>query len=292
MTVHPWKPFARAAALVSTVLLAGCAIAKPRNDDPWERWNRKTFAFNQTMDKAVIRPVAVTYRRLTTNNMRRVVNNFFANVRMPITIANDLLQGSPRQAGRNAGRFLINTTLGFLGLFDPASKLNLPPDETDFGVTLAHWGVPEGPYLVLPFVGPTTARDVWRLPVDSYFFDPVAHYGRQHDFRYEAEQVPSLFYLVTLRSSAIDAEGLLDGVYDPYIFYRDAYRQRRLYDIYAGNPPLEAIQELQGIEAGFDPEQLLEEQQRHDPKQEAPSAQAPAAHDRLQAMALLQSAPR
>lgn len=266
MCIPRWKSASRIAAIGLTVILAGCTIAKPRTDDPWEKWNRKAFAFNQTMDRIAIRPAAMFYRKVTTNNVRRVVNNFFANVRMPITIANDVLQGEPRLAVHNAGRFVINTTLGFLGLFDPASEMNLPPSETDFGVTLAKWGVAEGPYLVLPFVGPTTPRDLSRLGVDSYFFDPLSAYSRNHDFRYNAQYWPNLFYLVTLRSSAVDGESLLEGVYDPYVFYRDAYRQRRLYEVYDGNPPLELIQMLQGLDKDFDPEQLLEEQQKYEKK--------------------------
>ena len=114
--------------------------------------------------------------------------------------------------------------------------MNLPLDETDFGVTLAKWGVPDGPYLVLPFVGSTTVRDFWRLPVDQYF-DPLRWYANEHDFHYNAEYLPNVFYLVTLRARGIEAEGLLEGVYDPYVFYRDAYRQRRLYEIFDGQPP-------------------------------------------------------
>lgn len=259
------KPLRRAILTAAVVLLAGCSIAKPRTDDPWEKWNRKAYAFNDAMDRAVIRPVAMGYRKVTTPNMRRVVSNFYTNVRTPVTMVNDLLQGNPRGFFQSTGRFVVNTTLGFLGFFDPASQLGLPLDEQDFGVTLAKWGVPDGPYLVLPFVGSTSGRDVFRLPVD-YWFDPLSWYARENDFRYEAQRLPTWFYLVTLRSRGVDAEGLLEGVYDPYVFYRDAYRQRRLYDIYDGNPPLEIIQQMQGVDQNFDPEELLEEQQKYEHK--------------------------
>lgn len=239
-------------------LLAGCTIAKPRTDDPWEGFNRRMYAFNQAADKAVIRPAAVTYRKVTSPNVRRLVSNFFANIRMPITIVNDLLQAEPRDALRNTSRFLINSTLGFVGLFDPASGMDLPPDENDFGVTLARWGLPEGPYLVLPLVGSTSARDIWRMPADRAL-DPLGWYADDHDLALHAEQWPGIFYLVTLRARGLDAEGLLDGVYDPYVFYRDAYRQRRLYDIYDGAPPPEVIEQLQGT-GDIDVDQLLEEQ--------------------------------
>jgi phospholipid-binding lipoprotein MlaA len=104
-------------------------------------------------------------------------------------------------------------------------------------------------------------RDVWRMPVDSYFFDPLSIYARNHDYRYGQQYLPQLMYLVTLRSRGIDAESFLESAYDPYVFIRDAYRQRRLYQIYDGNPPAEIIQQMQGLnDDDFDPEQLLDEQ--------------------------------
>lgn len=245
------------------VALAGCTIAQPRTDDPLESFNRKMFTFNEKVDKAVIRPVAVGYRKVTTPTGRRLVNNFFANIRMPITIANNLLQGRPVMALRNTGRFAINSTVGFVGLFDPASQMNLAPMHTDFGVTLAKWGVPEGPYLVMPLLGPGSARDVWRTPVDTYFFDPLAWYAREHDHRLGMQHAPGMLYLVTLRARGLDAEALLDGVYDPYVFFRDAYRQRRIHDIYDGRPPTEVIDVLQGADE-FDLDELLEEQMEYE----------------------------
>ena len=227
--------------------LGGCTVAKPRSDDPWEGFNRKMYTFNDAADKAVIRPVAVGLSQDHLVERAARVGNFYDNIKMPITIANNVLQGDPRRAARNTGRFVVNTTLGFAGLFDPASEMSLPLDETDFGVTLAKWGVPDGPYLVLPLVGSTTVRDFWRLPVDQYF-DPLQWYANEHDFNYNAEYLPSIFYLVTLRARGIEAEGLLEGVYDPYVFYRDAYRQRRLYEIFDGQPPAEYIEQMQGVE--------------------------------------------
>ncbi|PWK83533.1 phospholipid-binding lipoprotein MlaA [Fulvimonas soli] len=247
--------------LVAVALLAGCAIAKPRTDDPLEKYNRKVYAFNDALDRAVIRPVAVGYRKVTNPPVRRSISDFFTNLRMPVTIANDLLQARPKQALKSSGRFLVNLTLGIGGFFDPASQLGLPLEDNDFGVTLARWGVPEGDFLMLPFVGPTTARDVWRLPVDSYFFDPLSRYARHHDFKAGQYYLPEVLYLVTLRARAIDAEGFLKSAYDPYVFLRDAYRQQRIYEIYDGNPPAEIIEQMQGLkDDDFDPEQLLDEQ--------------------------------
>ncbi|MGA8277451.1 MAG: VacJ family lipoprotein [Rhodanobacteraceae bacterium] len=258
-------------ALVTLIVtLAGCAIAQPRTDDPLEHFNRKVYRFNDALDKTVIRPIAASYRTITSSNVRRLISNFFANIKLPITIANDVLQGDPRDALHNTGRLVINTTVGIAGLFDPASEMQLPPEETDFGVTLAKWGVPEGPYLVLPFIGSTTGRDVFRIPVDTYLFDPLSWYARNRDFRYQAQYFPNYFYLVTLRARGIEAENLLEGVYDPYVFYRDAYRQRRLYKIYDGQPPAAIIEQMEGTN-DIDVDKLLEQQEHYEDQHNRPS---------------------
>ena len=256
----------RLAALAAAVLiLAGCAIAKPRTDDPWEKFNRKVYGFNDKVDRAVIRPAAVAYRKVTNPTVRQIISNFFHNLRMPITIANDALQGEIKDALKSTGRFLVNTTAGLLGFLDPASKMHLPLRETDFGVTLAKWGVAEGPYLVLPLIGSTSPRDIWRMPVDGRLFDPMGYYSRNHNYDFGREYWPSMMFLVTIRAGTIEAESMVDGAYDPYVFYRDAYRQRRLYNIYDGNPPLDAIQQLQGIDEE-DIDSLLDEQREYDKK--------------------------
>lgn len=250
------------------VALAGCTVAPPRTDDPWEKFNRKMYAFNDAADRAVIRPTAVAYRKVTSADVRRIISNFFANLRMPITIVNDVLQAEPADALRNTGRFVVNSTIGFAGFFDPASEMRMPLQETDFGVTLARWGLPEGPYLVLPLIGSTSVRDVWRMPADRAL-DPLGWYADSRDLRLHAEELPSLMYLVTLRARGLDAENLLEGVYDPYVFYRDAYRQRRLYEIYDGQPPAEASAVLQGID-DTDVDALLEEQREFEQKRSEP----------------------
>ncbi|WNL46910.1 VacJ family lipoprotein [Dyella sp. BiH032] len=268
----------RLSPLLAVALLAGCSIAKPRTDDPHEQFNRKVYAFNDSLDQAIIRPVAVGYRKVTNPPVRRAVSDFFTNIKMPITVANDLLQARPLQAARSTGRFLVNLTLGVGGFFDPASQLGLPLEDNDFGITLARWGVPEGDFLMLPLVGPTTVRDVWRLPVDSYFFDPLSYFSRNHDFHYGQYYIPQVLYLVTIRSRAIDAESFLKSAYDPYVFLRDAYRQQRIYRIYDGNPPAEVIEQMQGLkEANFDPDELLNEQHQWEKTQQPqePAAQKP-----------------
>ncbi|MBA2079554.1 MAG: ABC transporter [Rhodanobacter sp. 68-29] len=265
----------RGLALLAVLLLAGCAIAPPRTDDPLQKVNRKVYAFNDTLDKAVLRPVAVGYRKVTNPPVRRSVNNFFTNIQMPITVANDLLQARPSDALGNTGRFLINLTVGVGGIFDPATKMGLPLQTTDFGITLARWGVPEGDFLMLPLMGPSTLRDVWHYPVDGYFFDPLSIVARTHYFNYGQYYLPQVLYVVSMRSQLIDAEGFLQSAYDPYAFLRDAYRQRRLYMLYDGNPPADVIEKMQGVDQpGFDPDELLQQQKQWE-QQHAATKSAP-----------------
>jgi len=274
-------------------VLTGCAVAPPRTDDPLQNFNRRMFALNRVADKVAIRPVAKAYVKVTGPKERVLIGNFFANLRAPVTIINEVLQGRPEPALQSTGRFVINSTVGFLGFFDPASEMRLPAHPTDFGVTLAHWGVPEGPYLVLPLVGPTTLRDVWRLPVDSYF-DPMGWYSREHDFKWHAQYLPSLAYLVTLRASALPIDPVIDSSYDPYAFMRDAYRQHRLYEIYYGNPPLAAIEQLQGTSPGenndADIDQLLQQQQQYEKTHGINNNAAPASAGSVPAPAAPSSA--
>lgn len=261
-------------------VLAACAVAPPRTDDPLQGFNRRMYQFNRFADKVAIRPVAKAYVKVTGPKERVLISNFFANLRTPITIINEVLQGRPLPALQSTGRFLINSTVGFLGIFDPASEMRLPAHPTDFGVTLARWGVPEGPYIVLPMVGPTTLRDVWRLPVDSYF-DPMGWYAREHDLKWHAQYLPSVAYLVTLRASALPLDPIIDTSYDPYVFMRDAYRQNRLYQTYFGDPPLSAIEMLQGTSpdenGDLDIDQLLQQQHEYEKAHGVNANGAPAA---------------
>ena len=250
--------------VLAIALLAGCAIAPPRTDDPLEKYNRDAYQFNNAVDKVAIRPVAVAYRKVTNAPVRRSFSDFFTNIRMPITVANDLLQARPNRALRSTGRFVINLTLGIGGFFDPASQLGLPIESNDFGITLARWGVSEGDFLMVPLLGPSTTRDIWRLPVDSYFFDPLSLFASNHHYN-GLQYAPQAIYLITLRARAIDAEGFLQSAYDPYVFIRDAYRQQRLYELYDGNPPAALIEKMQGLDTpGFDPDELLQQQHEYE----------------------------
>lgn len=266
-----------AAALL---LLAGCAIAPPRTDDPLQNVNRKVYAFNDRLDRAVLRPAAVGYRKITNQPVRRSVNNFFTNIQMPVTVANDLMQARPSEALGNTGRFFINLTIGIGGIFDPATRMGLPLKTTDFGITLARWGAGEGDFLMLPLLGPSSMRDVWHYPVDGYFFDPLSIIARTHYFSYGQYYLPQVLFVISTRSQLMDAESFLETAYDPYAFMRDAWRQRRLYKIYDGNPPADVIEKMQGInQPGFDPDELLEQQRQWEQKHAAkPAADGSSGH--------------
>jgi phospholipid-binding lipoprotein MlaA len=258
--------------VAAIAVLTGCAIAKPRTDDPLEKFNRKSYAFNNALDKAVLRPVAVGYTKVTPKPVQTGISNFFTNIRMPISVGNDLLQGRPSDAMAGTGRFLINFTVGLGGFFDPATKMQIPLKETDFGITLARWGVPEGDFLMVPLLGPSTMRDIWQYPVDGYLFDPMSYFERNHKFRDGQYYFPEVVYFIQMRAQLLDADSFLKTAYDPYAFIRDAWRQTRLNKIYDGNPPADVMLQLQqgsnnNNQQNFDPDQLLKEQQQWEQKQ-------------------------
>lgn len=218
--------------LCGAMLLAGCAH-RPATDpaDPLENVNRSIYAFNNTADKYVLEPVAKGYRWAIPGFARTGVKNFFSNLAYPITIVNQYIQGKPVDGTADLGRFLINTTLGLGGLVDVAAHWGLPAHQEDFGQTLGLWGVGEGWYLMLPFLGPSSNRDlVGRLagiPLNpTYYAD-------------EREVVWGLSILnaIQTRARLLDASSLLEQQLDPYSFIRAAYLQRRWSAIHDGNPP-------------------------------------------------------
>lgn len=227
---------ARFSACFLFLLLSGCASlpegTERSENDPWERYNRAVFAFNDSVDKAVLRPVAKGYRAVTPDPVEHAVSNFFDNLTYPLVILNQFLQGDFGDGARDTGRFLFNTVYGLGGIFDPATTIGLEQNNEDFGQTLAVWGVPDGPYFVLPFLGPSTVRDTAGTWVDSEL-DPM----------FEVFGEPEKYWLlglriVDLRAQLLDFDSQLNATYDPYTFMRDAVLQRRQYLIHDGNPPL------------------------------------------------------
>ncbi|MGQ9426679.1 MlaA family lipoprotein [Gilvimarinus sp. F26214L] len=195
--------------------------------DPWEGFNRKVFAFNETADRWVLKPVAQGYVKITPDPVEQGVSNFFGNLLEVRNVLNDILQWKWKQAGNDTGRFLINSTLGLAGIFDVARHMNLPKSEgEDFGQTLATWGVQSGPYVVLPFLGPSTIRDAGALPVDwvTNPIDEVDHTATRNSLW-------AMNFLDT-RAGLLEAEALVSG--DRYSFFREAFLQRRGYLINDG----------------------------------------------------------
>ncbi len=203
------------------------SLAADEYEDPWEDFNRKVFAFNDFADRYFLKPATQAYRYVAPEFVERGVSNVFSNVMEVPSALNGLLQGKPASAGKDTGRFLINSTLGVVGWWDIASKMGLEGGEQeDFGQTLSVWGFSEGPYLVLPFLGSSTVRDAVALPVD-YMTDPLM----QVDHTRTRNTVLAFRYL-DRRSELLDLERHLTG--DRYLFIRDAYLQRREYLINDG----------------------------------------------------------
>lgn len=223
--------YARAlVALAMLVMLAGCAgrvaVEDRHPDDPWEGFNRGVFAFNDTLDRAVLKPVARGYRWATPQPVQTGVGNFFSNLGEIRTTLNSLLQGKPGNAGRSTSRFLLNTTVGIAGLWDVATPMGITAEREDFGQTLGVWGVGEGPYLVLPLLGPSTVRDTGGLPLDMVTY-PV-YYVENDKVRYGL----TALRIVDVRAGLLDQEELIQG--DRYTFIRDAYLQRRRFEVSDG----------------------------------------------------------
>ena len=218
--------------LVVACCLSGCATSgNPR--DPLESVNRAVFSFNDGFDRAVAKPLAEGYRAAMPSFARTAVTNFFSNLEDLWIALNDLLQGKPRKAFDDLARTLINSTVGILGLIDVASDLGIEKRNEDFGQTLGLWGVPSGPYLVLPFLGSSTMRDAL-----SYgLVDVKGDFVRQHG---DVSERNTAFVLraVNLRANLLDASRIVEeAALDKYTFMRDAYLQRRQSLVYDGNPP-------------------------------------------------------
>ncbi|MHB8536389.1 MAG: MlaA family lipoprotein [Sulfuricaulis sp.] len=202
--------------------------------DPFEGFNRAMYGFNDKLDRYALKPVAKGYRAVTPAPVRKSVANFFSNLHDPVVMLNNLLQGKPDRAASDLTRFIFNSTIGLLGLFDVSSKWGLPKHHEDFGQTLAVWGVGDGPYLVLPFFGPSNMRDAPALAVDWETYPPnrVKGHSGTRDKMFVVE-------VIDKRAQLLDAGDILDQAagQDPYTFVREAYRQQRRYQIYDGNPP-------------------------------------------------------
>ena len=218
--------------------LSACATADVSDEsaervayDPLEKMNRKMFAFNRATDRVALKPLAKGYKKFVPAPVRHSLTNLFSNLTTPRSALNNFLQGKPKRGFNELGRFLFNSTLGIGGLFDVAGAGGMERYDESFGETLSTWGVPDGPYIVLPIWGPNMAVDVFALPVD-YYSDVWTHY--------DDTSVKSKVWglrVVDIRYRLLSAESILEESQDPYIAMREAYRQNRTFRRYDGNPP-------------------------------------------------------
>lgn len=211
-------------SIASTLMLTACIQKGINPDDPYESFNRKVYKFNTALDAVILKPPAKVYAAVVPAPIRAGINNVYDNVNMLPTVANDLLQTEWNLAIKDTWRFIINSTLGVAGIFDPASTFKLPPHSNDLGITFAKWGDTHSPYLVIPFLGPSTFRDGMGLMFDYALFTP-----------YPYLKSDALFYgvlglrYIDLRSQMFDADKLMASALDKYAFMRDAYLQHRQY---------------------------------------------------------------
>ncbi|WP_293006514.1 VacJ family lipoprotein [Nitrosomonas sp.] len=233
------------AILLVGVFLTGCATTKLNNEngtyDPLEPMNRAVFSFNEMVDDNVFEPVARGYKKIMPDPLELVVGNFFSNLNDVVVITNSILQLNYESALATGARLLINTTFGIFGLIDiasdisAASDVNLSKRNEDFGQTLGHYGIGSGPYVVLPFLGPSSVRDTFGVAVDSFFMDPVTQ-GVTGVFLHNVDYINSTAVRIPIaaaravdtRAQLLDVEKTLEeAALDKYEFMRDAYLQRR-----------------------------------------------------------------
>jgi phospholipid-binding lipoprotein MlaA len=223
-----------AIALGGCIALAGCATlpsGKPDPSDRFERFNRAVYKFNTAIDHAVLRPIARTYVRVTPRPVRTAISNVVTNLGYPVTLVNSFLQGRLDDGMTDTARLLVNSTIGLGGLFDPATGMGLDRHEQDFGLTLGHWGVHSGPYLMLPLLGPSTVRDGFGLVPDYLLLHEIETVKA---FKNNPYAEWSLFSITVInrRAQLLDEDPILERSYDPYAFLRGAYLQRREYLIH------------------------------------------------------------
>ncbi len=224
------------------LLAVGCATTGSgagHRVDPLEPMNRRFYAFNSAADRLVMTPVAHMYTAVTPRPLRASLTHFFRNAAYPDVIVNDFLQGRLRQGMSDIGRFLMNSTVGVFGLFDVASHVGLKAHTEDAGLTLAHWGVGRGPYLVLPFVGPDTLRNTPSL-IMGVVTNVLFYVGNS------ALTVPlTVFDVINSRANASSSlRYVRENAVDQYIFTRDAYLQHRDYLLHGGHLPLKAVEQM------------------------------------------------
>lgn len=235
--------------LIGLLILGGCVHSPPSNPwDPIEPVNRVVYKFNDTADRYVLQPVARGYDKITPDPVQRSVGNFFDNLREPITIANSALQLKFDSFNVSLGRFMVNSTAGVVGLFDVATVVGIDDPDEDLGQTLGYWGLGQGPYLVLPFLGPSSGRDATAFFGDQFFY-PFTYVDE--DYNYVVWSLRAL-ELIDYRASLLGFEETLAQQFDPYAFMRGYYLEKRLKAVYDGDVPKERLyqSDVGGDDAG------------------------------------------
>jgi len=237
------------AILIVCALSSACATRPPASDpnavaayeevnDPLEPFNRAMFRTDQALDRALVRPVVHVYRGIVPEGGRRSVGNFLRNLRSPITFVHDVLQAEPERAGTTVARFVVNTFIGVLGLFDVGEDIGLPHHSEDFGQTLAVWGIGDGPFLYMPLLGPSTLRDGTGFVVDAVWVDPLAWYSRSHGAETWIQWVVLGGLVINIKDETMFAtDELKASSIDYYASLRSAYRQIRASEVRNGAPP-------------------------------------------------------
>ncbi|TMN93779.1 ABC transporter [Pseudoalteromonas phenolica] len=231
----------------AALIISGCATVSPEKvdeRDPLQSINRTVYDFNMdVLDAYILKPVAEGYLAVTNDPVRKSVYAFTTNIAAPTDAVNSLLQGKPKDTGINTARFLVNSTVGIFGLFDVASSLGLKHKDEDFGQTLGVWGVGDGAYLMLPGYGPSTARNITGDVVDKFVLPELAMSTPQSLLVFAVRAIDT-------RASLLSQEKLLRESLDPYVFMKDIYFQRQLYELYDGNPPIKE-EEVEDFDEDF-----------------------------------------
>jgi phospholipid-binding lipoprotein MlaA len=225
--------------LISFLLFFTLSVTATENIDPLEDVNRATHGFNKVFDDNIFEPISRSYKNYIPDFAKERVSNFFDNLRDVSTLGNQILQFKPIESVTTLGRVLVNSTVGLGGLFDVASNIDLTTDNEDFGQTMAVWGVESGPYVTLPFLGPSTLRDSVGIYVDTN--SPTNLISEMNDVGFVSASVMNA---IDQRVELLPITDILDHSDDPYIAMRSSYLQKRKYDVFDGNLPIEEDDEF------------------------------------------------